>query len=94
MIELTKPKYGTRCNDCFSDEDVKEINLHGNGQGVVIRLCTKCRGELIRLLLNDNKKMTERERWLKEHEEDKEICKNCERDCSMCGIRNKDCEGW
>ena len=37
-------------------------------------------------------KITERERWLKEQEEDKEICKNCEQDCSMCGIRNKDGE--
>lgn len=33
-----------------------------------------------------------REEWLKEQAEDAEICKECERDCSMCGIRNKDGE--
>lgn len=33
------------------------------------------------------------EEWLKEQEEDKEICKHCDQDdCSMCGIRNKDGE--
>ena len=37
--------------------------------------------------------MTERERWLNEQEEDKEICKECESwDCSMCGIRNREGE--
>ena len=56
MIELTKPQYGKSCNNCFSDEDVKEIVIHSNGQGIAIRLCAKCRGELIRLLLDDNMK--------------------------------------
>lgn len=59
MIELTEPKYGTRCNNCFSNDNVKEISIHSDGQGVVIRLCAICRGELIRVLLNDNKNMEE-----------------------------------
>lgn len=55
MIELTKPMYGTRCNHCFSNDNVKEISIHSDGMGIIIRLCAKCRGELIRTLLNDNK---------------------------------------
>ena len=44
------------------------------------------------LFADTESRMTERERWLKEQAEDKEICKHCERDCHMCGIRNKEGE--
>ena len=50
MIELTEPKYGTQCNHCFSKEDVKEIGFLTDGQGVIVRLCAKCRKELAGLL--------------------------------------------
>ena len=56
MIELTKPQYGKSCNNCFSDEDVKEMVIRSNGQGVAIRLCAKCRRKLLLLLDNDMKR--------------------------------------
>lgn len=61
MIELTKAKHGFLCQNCFERDDVKEINFHTNGTGIIVRLCAKCRGELIRVLLDDNKKKDEHE---------------------------------
>jgi len=34
------------------------------------------------------------EEWLKEQEEDEEICKECDRDCFMCDICKDRQEGW
>ena len=56
MIEMTKPKYGYLCENCLSKDDAKEINICRDGFTNCFRLCAKCRGELIRVLLDDNKR--------------------------------------
>ena len=56
MIKLTESKHGFLCQNCFDKYNVKEIGFNTNGTGIIIRLCAKCRGELIRVLLEDNKK--------------------------------------
>ena len=46
MIEITEAMHGFLCQNCFGREDVKEINIHVNGTGAIIRLCVNCRKEL------------------------------------------------
>lgn len=55
MIAITEAKHGFMCQNCFDKDDVKEIDFRSNGTGIIVRLCVKCRDELIRVLLNDNK---------------------------------------
>ena len=55
MIEMVKPKYGYLCENCFGKDDTKEINIKRDGFTNCFRLCSKCRGELIRVMLDDNK---------------------------------------
>ena len=46
MIEITEARHGFLCQNCFGREDVKEINIHTDGRGTIIRLCVNCRKEL------------------------------------------------
>ena len=59
MIETREPIYGNMCQNCMSKDNVKEIVIHYDGQGVVIRLCNKCRTELANTLTDDLKKVNE-----------------------------------
>ena len=61
MIRLTEAKHGFMCQNCFEKDNVKEIDFNTNGTGIIVRLCAKCRGELIRVLLDDSKKDGEQE---------------------------------
>ncbi len=53
MISIQEPIYGNRCQSCFGREDVKEIKIHNEGGGVIVRLCAKCREELVEVLKKD-----------------------------------------
>ena len=46
MIEITEARHSFICQNCFGREDVKEINIHVNETGTIIRLCVNCRKEL------------------------------------------------
>ena len=47
MIEIKPPTHGTLCNSCFGrNGGVKEIEIHSDGTGQIIRLCADCMREL------------------------------------------------
>lgn len=87
MISITKANHGFLCQNCLGKEEVKEIDIHRDGVGTIVRLCENCREELADKLIECDRKKTERERWEQEQKEDEEICKSCTKvDCSGCGI--------
>lgn len=53
MIEITESKHGFLCQICHGKEDIKEINFHADGTGIIVRLCKSCRGELLGLLMSE-----------------------------------------
>lgn len=56
MIDITQAKHGFLCQNCLGKSNVKEIEIHRDGTGSIIRLCVNCRAELAYKLANDAKK--------------------------------------
>ena len=55
MIEIKLPGHGFLCQNCFGKNDVKELEFHTVGTGIIVRLCADCRKELIQKLDDDFK---------------------------------------
>lgn len=53
MIFLEEAKHGFICQTCGGREAVKELYFRMDGNGVIVRLCVKCRGELNHLLTQE-----------------------------------------
>ena len=54
MIAVKNTRYGFLCENCLSNNNIKEISIHRDGRGTIVRLCAKCRDDLVKILLNEN----------------------------------------
>jgi hypothetical protein len=60
MIILIDSIDGKGCNSCGSTDDVKEMYIGTTTHGTTVKLCSKCRNELLGALTIE-KKMSEEE---------------------------------
>lgn len=55
MIKIEKSSHGFLCENCMGKDDIKEILVKRDGRGTIIKLCAKCRTELTKMFLNDDR---------------------------------------